>query len=135
MHATRPHWNRSDTGAYGVYVSAVTITEGGCILPFRACTLAILALALFVANPAFAQTVPQTQGGANSGVGDKADKPKDVDKGQNMILPSAGSSGQSAAPTMVYDCQAKPQDCTVPATPADKNAAPDPNAAKQPIKP
>ncbi len=105
-------------------------------MPLRASTLGILALALSAANPAWAQApAPQTQGNANSGVGDKADKPKDVDKGQNMILPSAGSSGQSAAPTMVYDCQAKPQDCTVPATPADKNAAPDPNAAKQPIKP
>lgn len=105
-------------------------------MPLRACTLEILALALFATDPAFAQApAPQTQGSANSGVGDKADDPKDVDKGQNMILPSAGSSGQSAAPTMVYDCQTKPQDCTVPATPADKNAAPNPNAEKQPIKP
>jgi hypothetical protein len=61
--------------------------------------------------------------GTTQGVGEKTTDPKQIDKSQNMILPSAGNSGPSAAPTMVYDCQNKPQDCTVPATPADKAGA------------
>jgi hypothetical protein len=70
-------------------------------------------------------------GGTNSGVGPTTTDPTQVDKGQNMILPSAGNSGPSAAPTMVYDCEKKPQDCTEPATPADKAAA----SQKKAIKP
>lgn len=61
---------------------------------------------------------------ANSGLGPDTTHPSQVDKGQNMILPSAGNAGRSAAPTMVYDCKEKPQDCTPPATPADKTTAP-----------
>jgi hypothetical protein len=95
-------------------------------------------MALFVATGAFAQgsssPAPPGQNTTNPGVGEPKSDPKQVDKGQNMILPSAGSAGQSAAPTMVYDCQKRPQDCTDPASPADRRAAPDPKE-KQPIKP
>jgi hypothetical protein len=90
---------------------------------------------------AFAQTAQTTQpppAGApqtNSGLGPPATNPTQVDKGQNMILPSAGQAGQSAAPTMVYDCKAKPQDCITPATPADKATAPDASATPATPKP
>lgn len=92
-----------------------------------------LALAAFLASPVLAQAPaqPTPTEKSNSGVGDKAAEPKDVDKGQNMILPSAGSAGPSAAPTMVYDCQKKPEDCRTPATPADKAGA----SENKPIKP
>lgn len=97
--------------------------------PLRA-SLAALALSL-AATGALAQataTPPQSPPAAapqsNTGLGPTTTDPKQIDKGQNMILPSAGSSGPSAAPTMVFDCKAKPQDCTTPATPADKATAP-----------
>lgn len=102
-------------------------------MPLRAYTVKILAVALLVASPAVAQVPAQqpAHGASNAGVGDKAAAPKDVDKGQNMILPSAGSAGPSAAPTMVYDCQKKPEDCRTPATPTDKAGA----SHTGPIKP
>lgn len=97
----------------------------------------IAAMSLFVTTGAWAQGTPAPSGqhSTNPGVGQPTTDPKQVDKGQNMILPSAGNAGQSAAPTMVYDCQKKPQDCSDPATQADKNAAPPAAAEKQPIKP
>ncbi|MDR6871921.1 hypothetical protein J2Y55_002934 [Bosea sp. BE125] len=73
-----------------------------------------------VTPPSPSAVAPQS----NGGLGPVTTHPSQVDKGQNMILPSAGSSGPSAAPTMIYDCKAKPQDCTTPATPADKATAP-----------
>lgn len=91
----------------------------------------VLATAAFAQAPSAPPAKPPANAETNAGVGDKADEPKDVDKGQNMILPSAGSAGPSAAPTMVYDCAKKPQDCTEPATPADKGGA----SHQQPIKP
>jgi hypothetical protein len=98
-----------------------------------AARLLLAALALSTCSGlAFAQatvTPPPSSPGAtpqaNSGLGPATTDPAQVDKGQNMILPSAGQSGPSAAPTMVFDCKAKPQDCTTPATPADKTSAPD----------
>jgi hypothetical protein len=84
--------------------------------------LAALAFAL-LATGALAQSTP-APAQSNSGVGTTTTSPQQVDKGQNMILPSAGNAGPSAAPTMVFDCKAKPQDCSTPATPADKAAAP-----------
>jgi hypothetical protein len=97
--------------------------------PLRA-TLAALALSL-AASGALAQataTPPQSPPAAapqsNTGLGPTTTSPAQIDKGQNMILPSAGSSGPSAAPTMVFDCKAKPQDCTTPVTPDDKATAP-----------
>ncbi len=68
---------------------------------------------------------------SNVGVGQPTRSTEQVDKGQNMILPSAGSSGPSAAPTMVYDCQNRPHECTEPATPRDRAGA----ATTAPIKP
>lgn len=69
---------------------------------------------------------------ASGGLGPKTTDPSQIDKGQNMILPSAGQAGQSAAPTMVFDCKAKPQDCTTPTSPSDKTSAP---AQSAPLKP
>jgi hypothetical protein len=76
-----------------------------------------------------AQT-PQPDKPGNSGVGPKTTDPSQIDKGQNMILPSAGQAGQSAAPTMVYDCKNKPQDCITPPSPADKSSAPQQSTPK-----
>jgi len=88
--------------------------------------MTILALLTTVAltAAAVAQTPQATKQPDNSGVGPKTTHPSQVDKGQNMILPSAGQAGQSAAPTMVYDCKNKPQDCTTPPSPGDKSSAP-----------
>ena len=57
---------------------------------------------------------------ASGGLGPKITNPTEIDKGQNMILPNAGVSHESAAPTMVYDCKNKPQDCTTPTNSGDK---------------
>jgi hypothetical protein len=72
---------------------------------------------------------------ASGGLGPKTTDPTQIDKGQNMILPSAGQAGQSAAPTMVFDCKAKPQDCTTPVSPGDKASAPSTSAAPAAPKP
>lgn len=89
------------------------------------------AAALALSAPALAQatqTPPQSPhppaAESNSGLGPQTTHPSQVDKGQNMILPSAGNAGRSAAPTMVYDCKEKPQDCTAPVSPGDKSSAP-----------
>jgi hypothetical protein len=74
--------------------------------------------------PATPPPSPPASAPHDAGVGPQTTHPAQVDKGQNMILPSAGSSGPSAAPTMVFDCKAKPEDCTTPATPADKTTGP-----------
>ena len=96
------------------------------------------------AGQAFAQTATPAQPSttpsppAQPGVGPQTTHPAQIDKGQNMILPSAGQAGQSAAPTMVYDCEKKPQDCTTPATPADQAGKPalsPPPAGTSPAKP
>ncbi|TCR66225.1 hypothetical protein [Bosea sp. BK604] len=71
-----------------------------------------------------AQPPPAAAPDGNSGLGPQTTHPSQVDKGQNMILPSAGSAGRSAAPTMVYDCKERPHECTTPVTPADKATAP-----------
>lgn len=87
-------------------------------------TLLALLTTLALTAAAAAQTPQTTKPSDNSGVGPKTTDPSQVDRGQNMILPSAGSSGQSAAPTMVYDCKNKPQDCTTPPAPGDKSSVP-----------
>lgn len=89
----------------------------------RPTMLALLTTALLTVAAA-AQTPQTTKPSDNSGVGPTTTHPSQVDKGQNMILPSAGQAGQSAAPTMVYDCKNKPQDCTTPPAPGDKSSAP-----------
>lgn len=96
------------------------------------------------AAPALAQTAtpaqpsPEPSPPTQPGVGPQTTHPAQVDKGQNMILPSAGQAGQSAAPTMVYDCEKRPQDCTTPTSPADqadKPALSPPPVAAPPAKP
>lgn len=106
--------------------------------------LAIVTGLALAAAPASAQTTPTppqspqpTAPQSNGGVGPLTTHPSQVDRGQNMILPSAGSSGQSAAPTMVFDCKAKQQDCTTPPGPGDQRDKPDlssPPAAPAPVK-
>jgi len=109
-------------------------------------SLSGLVLATVLSSLAFAasaQTGGQTttpppkpaEAQSSGGLGPKTTDPSQVDKGQNMILPSAGQSGPSAAPTMVFDCKAKPEDCTTPATPTDKATAPAPSATPQTPKP
>ncbi len=94
-----------------------------------------------LAGPVAAQT-PQPDGpakaapdkpepGKNSGVGPVTKNPGEIDKGQNMILPSAGQSGESAAPTMVYDCKNKPQDCIVQPGKGDKASVPTQSTPKR----
>lgn len=92
-------------------------------MPVRTTMLTLLVTAALT-SLASAQTPQTNKRPDNSGVGPKTTHPSQVDKGQNMILPSAGSSGQSAAPTMVYDCKNKPQDCTTSPSPGDKSSAP-----------
>jgi len=88
----------------------------------------VAGLSVGLSAGAMAQTPPPAE---KNGPGATTTHPSQIDKSQNSILPSAGRSGPSAAPTMVYDCKAKPEDCTVPATPADKAGASHAN----PIKP
>lgn len=87
-------------------------------------TMFVLLATAALTAAAAAQTPQTNKTPDNSGVGPKTTHPSQVDKGQNMILPSAGQAGQSAAPTMVYDCKNKPQDCTTPPAPADKSSMP-----------
>lgn len=96
-----------------------------------------LAAGLALSGPALAQATPPQPPApdANSGQGPRVTHPSQVDKGQNMILPSAGESGRSAAPTMVYDCKEKPQDCTTPVSPGDKASAPTQSAPPAAPKP
>lgn len=101
------------------------------LLQLRSMRVIGLSLVLSTAALAQAPSNPAADAKTSSGVGKQATDPKEVDKGQNMILPSAGNAGPSAAPTMVYDCQKKPEDCRAPATPADKAGASQTN----PIKP
>jgi hypothetical protein len=95
-------------------------------MSIRILALALLGAGALAGQPAMAQT-PQPQPvppSSNSGVGPLTTHPSQVDRGQNMILPSAGQSGPSAAPTMVYDCKNKPQDCTTPPGPGDQRDKP-----------
>ncbi|WP_439499367.1 hypothetical protein [Bosea sp. (in: a-proteobacteria)] len=105
----------------------------------RLASMTLLALAagfaLSTSAPAQTTPAPADKPAANSGTGPVTTHPSQVDKGQNMILPSAGQAGQSAAPTMVYDCEKKPQDCTTPPSPGDKNSAPAQSAPPATPKP
>lgn len=97
--------------------------------PLAALVLSLAATAASAqATPTPPQSPPATAPQSNTGLGPTTTSPAQVDKGQNMILPSAGQAGPSAAPTMVFDCKAKPQDCTTPVTPADKATAPEVSA-------
>ncbi len=103
-----------------------------------------LAVALSVfASAAVAQPAPPTttppaspaEAKASGGLGPKITNPTEIDKGQNMILPNAGLSAPSAAPTMVYDCKNKPQDCTTPTNQGDKADLPATSATPPTSKP
>lgn len=101
------------------------------VLTSNAVKAIVLSLVMSTASLAQAPSSSPDNAKTNSGDGGKTTGTKDVDKGQNMILPSAGNAGPSAAPTMVYDCQKRPKECTDPATPADKSGA----SQQNPIKP
>lgn len=105
-----------------------------------------LALAVALSSLAFAAsaqtesstTTPPAQPAekqASGGLGPKITDPAQIDKGQNMILPNAGVSHPSAAPTMVYDCKNKPQDCTTPPNAGDKVDLPATSATPPTSKP
>ncbi|HEY8580768.1 MAG TPA: hypothetical protein VIL72_12835 [Beijerinckiaceae bacterium] len=79
---------------------------------------AVLCLALFAAAPLAAQT-PAPQGPASP----PATSPAEVPLEANAVVPYAGAAGQSAAPTMVRDCQKAPQDCDEPLTNAERARA------------
>lgn len=90
------------------------------------------------AQPASPTTTPPAspaEAEASGGLGPKITHPSQVDKGQNMILPNAGLAAPSAAPTMVYDCKNKPQDCTTPPNAGDKVDLPTTSAAPPTSKP
>ncbi len=82
--------------------------------------LTLIAIGLLAAMAvATAQTPPvQTQ----PGFGARTISPGQIEKDASAILPSAGTSGASAAPTMVRNCQERPQDCTTPPSPGDRAA-------------
>lgn len=91
--------------------------------------------------PAPVQQTPaqSSQGSSNTTSSEKpVTAPSQVDPGQLNILPSAGVSKESAAPTMVFECAKNPAECTKPSTPADKVDIPDASAtppAASPVKP
>lgn len=102
-----------------------------------AVVLSSLAIAASAQTPSSTTTPPDkpAEAKASGGLGPKTTDPAQIDKGQNMILPSAGRSEESAAPTMVFDCKAKPQDCTTPVAPGDKASAPATSATPPTSKP
>ncbi|MDP3409648.1 hypothetical protein [Bosea sp. (in: a-proteobacteria)] len=98
----------------------------------------LVAASAAVAQPASSTTTPPAspaQAKASGGLGPTITNPTEIDKGQNMIVPNAGVSHPSAAPTMVYDCKNKPQDCTTPINPGDKADLPDTSATPPTSKP
>ncbi|MET3892344.1 hypothetical protein ABIE41_003420 [Bosea sp. OAE506] len=105
--------------------------------------LALAAVLSVLTTAALAQPQGQTttkpeapaEAKASGGLGPVITNPTEIDKGQNMILPNAGVSHPSAAPTMVYDCKNRPQDCTTPTNPGDKVDLPDTSAAPPAPKP
>lgn len=105
--------------------------------------LALAAILSALTTVALAQPQGQTttkpeapaEAKASGGLGPTITNPTEIDKGQNMILPNAGVSHPSAAPTMVYDCKNKPQDCTTPTNPGDKVDLPDTSATPPNSKP
>ncbi|KPF64711.1 hypothetical protein IP69_17970 [Bosea sp. AAP35] len=105
--------------------------------------LVFAAVLTIAASAASAQTPSSTtpppdspaEAKASGGLGPRITDPSQVDKGQNMILPNAGLAGESAAPTMVYDCKNKPQDCTTPTNQGDKVDLPATSATPPTSKP
>ncbi|WP_439492535.1 hypothetical protein [Bosea sp. (in: a-proteobacteria)] len=105
--------------------------------------LALAAALAALTSAALAQPQGQTttapsspaEAKASGGLGPRTTNTTEIDKGQNMILPNAGRSGESAAPTMVYDCTKRPQDCTTPINPGDKADLPDTSAKPPTSKP
>ena len=50
----------------------------------------------------------------NPGLGQQSKAKEDIRVEESSILPNAGTSTESAAPTMKLDCQTKPSDCSDP---------------------
>jgi hypothetical protein len=81
-------------------------------------------IALAMALPAIGVTGALAQAGAPPPER-PVTRPGQVDPGQLNILPSAGNSGPSAAPTMIFDCKKNPAECTTPVSPGDRTTKPD----------
>jgi hypothetical protein len=79
--------------------------------------------AVMAQSPGQPGAAPPATGGAATSER-PATSDRQVDEGQLMTLPSVGNAGRSAAPTMVFDCAKRPQECTNPAQPGDASSAP-----------
>jgi hypothetical protein len=92
-----------------------------------AANLFLLLVILGGLTPAWAQAPASPSAPSAQGVTTEkpATSPSQVDPGQLNILPSAGVSKPSAAPTMVFECGKRPEECTKPATEADKQTTPE----------
>jgi hypothetical protein len=88
-----------------------------------ACLATISPFAALAQAPLPPGAAPPATGGAAT-----SERPvtsdRQVDEGQLMTLPPVGNAGRSAAPTMVFDCAKRPQECTNPAQPGDASSAP-----------
>lgn len=80
---------------------------------------ALALIAALAAGSAFAQT-PQTDGSTPSRT---VTTPQQVPAEANAIVPYADNAGQSAAPTIVRDCQKRPEECREPLTSAETERA------------
>jgi hypothetical protein len=65
----------------------------------------------------------------NPGLGEMNKPNQQIRVEESSILPNAGASAQSAAPTMKLDCQAKPSDCSDPVV--STGSAPSPGLPMQ----
>ncbi|MGL4496999.1 MAG: hypothetical protein ACRCUX_14400 [Beijerinckiaceae bacterium] len=89
--------------------------------------LAVLFGLTLLVQPVQAQTStvapPASSSQSNSGIGPATPSKAEVQKDESAILPSAEGHRNSAAPTMIRDCQKNPQDCTEGVTQKDKDTA------------
>jgi hypothetical protein len=60
----------------------------------------------------------------NPGLGQQNKPKSEIRVEENSVLPDAGASAQSAAPTMKLDCQANPSDCSDPVVSTGSNSSP-----------
>lgn len=65
----------------------------------------------------------------NPGLGEQSKPKSEIKVEESSILPNAGTSSESAAPTMKLDCQKTPSDCSDPVT--STGSAPSPGLPTQ----
>jgi hypothetical protein len=92
--------------------------------------LTLIAISLLAAMAVATAQTP-APAGAQPGVGASTTSPDQIGKDASAILPSAGSAGASAAPTMIRDCKERPQECTTSPGPGDRGTA---AGVQQPIR-